>query len=231
MSLLSYSLCLLCRQSADQILCAGCAAHLKTLIIGEHQCRQCALPLDTDIEYCGECLATPPAFDRIVAPCRYGHPLDYLIGRAKHHHCLGSARVLSALMAGYVQQYYRVLPQREWPTKVVAVPLHWRRHISRGFNQTHPLARAGARAIGLPLSRKLLKRTRATEPQQGLTRRQRLQNLHGAFVARDLKGQRVALVDDVVTTTTTAREISKVLRRAGAAEVHIWALARTPANG
>ncbi|WP_041521653.1 double zinc ribbon domain-containing protein [Gilvimarinus agarilyticus] len=231
MRLPRFSLCLLCHQSADEILCAGCTAQLRALMIGEHQCRQCALPLDTDIEYCGECLAMPPAFDRVVTPCVYAHPLDYLIGRAKHHHCLRSARVLSELMQCHIQQYYRVLPQREWPTKVVAVPLHWRRHISRGFNQTHPLARAGARAIGLPLSRKLLKRIRATEPQQGLTRRQRLENLHGAFVAGDLKGQRVALVDDVVTTTTTAREISKVLRRAGAAEVHIWALARTPANG
>lgn len=228
MPLSTDNVCLLCRQSTAHILCTGCAGQLTTLLIGPHQCRQCALPLDTDTEYCGECLAIPPAFDRIITPYLYAHPLDYLIGQAKHHHCLRSARVLSELMAHYVRRYYYALPQREWPTTVVAVPLHWQRHMSRGFNQTQTLARTSAQAIDLTVSPRLLKRTRATEPQQGLNRQQRLANLRGAFVARDIKGHRVALVDDVVTTTTTAREISKVLRRAGASEVHIWALARTP---
>ncbi|WP_049723421.1 ComF family protein [Gilvimarinus polysaccharolyticus] len=228
MPLFSANLCLLCRQSTPLIVCAGCAEQLETLLIGQHQCRQCALPLNAEAEYCGECLATPPAFDRVIAPYLYAHPLDYVIGRAKHHHCLRSARALSQLMARNIELYYRALPQRERPTQVVAVPLHWRRQISRGFNQTQILARAGAQAIDLQANTRLLKRVRDTQPQQGLNRQQRLANLHGAFTACELKGQRVALVDDVVTTTSTAREISKVLRRAGASEVHIWALARTP---
>lgn len=228
MSLFTYNLCLLCRQSAAATLCRGCVAQLKTLAIGTHQCRQCALPLEANAIYCGECLTRPPAFDRIVAPFVYAHPVDYLIGRAKHHHCWRSTCALKALLAQHVGDYYRPLPKRQWPTHVIAVPLHWRRQMSRGFNQTHALARAAAGAIGLSLSAAALKRSRATERQQGLNRKQRLHNLHGAFCAANLHGKRLALVDDVVTTATTVREISNVLRRAGAAEVHIWTLARTP---
>jgi ComF family protein len=175
-------------------------------------------------------LATPPAFDRVLAPYRYDYPLDFIIGRAKHHHCLRSAAVLSNALAQHIARYYTALPPREWPTQVTAVPLHWRRQIARGFNQTQPLARAAAQALGLPAPPNLLRRTRATERQQGLSRHKRLANLRGAFSARNVQGQRIALVDDVVTTTATTREISKVLRRAGAAEVHIWTLARTPAD-
>lgn len=230
MSRASLSLCLLCRQGTAGILCQGCTAQLSELAIGPQQCRQCALPLPANTEYCGECLATPPAFDRVLAPYRYDYPLDFIIGRAKHYHCLRSAAVLSDLLAQHIAHYYTALPPREWPTQVTPVPLHWRRQISRGFNQTHTLARTAALAVGLTATPKLLRRTRATERQQGLSRHKRLANLRGAFSVHSVQGQRVALVDDVVTTTATTREISKVLRRAGAAEVHIWALARTPAD-
>lgn len=104
----------------------------------------------------------------------------------------------------------------------VPVPIHWTRRCFRGFNQAELLAEA------LPAERVRrtgLLRQRATRPQVGLNRDERLRNLEGAFRAQgDLSGLRVLLIDDVVTTAGTALACAEVLKAAGAAEVGIVAL-------
>jgi len=115
---------------------------------------------------------------------------------------------------------------------VVPVPLHWSRRWRRGYNQADLLARALGRSIGCPADRHALRRTRRTAPQRGYTREERAGNVRGAFAAHRarLKGARVLLVDDVVTTGATLTECARVLAEAGAIEVRAAAVARTVAR-
>lgn len=226
-------LCVLCRLAAGESgLCDPCQQDLQALQLSEPVCNHCALPLNTAAPLCGHCLRLPPAFDLCVAPFTYHYPLDYLISRFKYQGCSASARLLSRLLSEHLEDFYRQhslpLPQLVLPT-----PLHWRRQLRRGFNQSELLARRTARRLGLDTSRRYLKRTRATQPQQVLSRHHRNLNVKNAFALTSrgqaqIAGKCVALVDDVVTTTTTVRELARVLIKAGATGVHIWALARTP---
>jgi len=111
--------------------------------------------------------------------------------------------------------------------------LHWSRRWQRGFNQTEIIAKELAVQLQIPLLTHTCRRRTATPSQKGLSRAQRQSNLRGAFELTKnsqklIEGKRVALLDDVVTTTATARELSKLLIKHGATDVQIWALARTP---
>lgn len=112
---------------------------------------------------------------------------------------------------------------------VVPVPLHPAKRRERGFNQSALLARRLASALALPISESAAQRILPTRTQTRLTRSERQQNVHGAFAARrcaELNGRRVILVDDVFTTGSTTDACAEALRRAGAAEVCVWTLAR-----
>jgi ComF family protein len=110
------------------------------------------------------------------------------------------------------------------------MPLAAARQRARGCNQAREIAKALARASGLPIARGLL-RIKAGAPQAALPWRERVRNVRGAFAAsRAFDGMRVALVDDVMTTGATASAAAAALRRAGAAHVEAWVVARTPAS-
>lgn len=112
---------------------------------------------------------------------------------------------------------------------VVPMPMHWLRRWRRGFNQAELLARAVAKHTGLPCL-KALRRTRSVPAQAGLTAAQRRRNTTGTFAAARrklaLEGRHILLVDDVLTTGSTARAAAAVLKRAGAARVTVLTLAR-----
>jgi ComF family protein len=106
---------------------------------------------------------------------------------------------------------------------LVPIPIHWTRRAARGFNQAELLASSLPREKLMRSA--LLHRIRATRPQVGLSREQRLLNLEGAFRASSaVEGKHVLLIDDVVTTMQTARECAGALKAAGASEVGILAL-------
>jgi ComF family protein len=226
--------CLLCGCTLrGDLLCAGCDLSLPHLDAGDRLCRQCALPFDSDATLCGQCLHQPPAFEHAVIPYRYQYPLDYLIQRFKYHRQLANGRVLAARLADHVRQHYADNPELSWPALIVPVPLHWSRRLRRGFNQAELIGQTLARHLGLPMHTRLCRRRERTPPQRGLSRAKRQRNLRNAFDItplgrRTIRGKCVALLDDVVTTTSTARALSQLLLKAGAAEVHLWALARTP---
>jgi ComF family protein len=136
------------------------------------------------------------------------------------------AKVLAELLSHRLHKHYQHDPR---PTLVLPVPLHWRRQWRRGFNQAHFLAAQLSRQLNIPLQSDCLARSHATQPQQGMQRRQRLRNLSHAFnVMASPRGRHIALVDDVVTTGATANLLSRMLLEHGAERVDVWCLARTP---
>lgn len=119
----------------------------------------------------------------------------------------------------------KALPRELDFDAVVPMPLHWTKHWRRGFNQSELLARVVSRRWNVPVKR-LVRRTRATPVQAGLTSSKRRLNVLGAFRASNVAGLKVLLVDDVLTTGATAGACAAALKRAGAARVTLLTLAR-----
>jgi len=112
---------------------------------------------------------------------------------------------------------------------LTSVPLHWRRRLRRGFDQADLLGQRLSRFLQIPLSERNLRRIRATASQTGLSESKRRENVRGAFGVRrpdEVKGKRVLLVDDVMTTGATASECARTLISAGAKEVSVLVVAR-----
>jgi ComF family protein len=179
-----------------------------------------------DYSECPACRADPPPFGACHALFGYGFPVDSLVHELKYDGRLAVSRVLGTLLG-------RTAVARGWQTGVdvlLPVPLHPDKLVERGFNQSVEITRWVARETALPCEPRALGRLRPTRPQVGLALEARHANLQGAFgVAGSWQGRRVAIVDDVMTTGSTLREIAWVLRRAGAARVDAWCVARTPA--
>lgn len=164
---------------------------------------------------------------RTVAAFGYTEPVSPLIAAYKYRGALQVGRVLGDLLLERVTQAYRgqALPQLLLP-----VPLHSSRLRERGFNQALVLARQLGKGLDVPVSPDALARVRQTPPQQGLSAAARKRNLRGAFrLQTELTAvTSIALIDDVVTTMSTAHELARVLRRqcGGNLELHLWCLAR-----
>jgi ComF family protein len=223
--------CLLCEHRGEHALpvCTECEAELPWL--GAH-CRICALPLPDHGLTCGACLKREPAFSRVEAPFRYAFPVDSLITAFKHRARWPYGRLLGELLARHLQHAFdEGLPR---PQLLLPVPLAKKRLRQRGFNQAGMLGHWLAAQLDIPCTTDGLLRQRETPAQQGLDAAARKRNLRDAFaIGPNLQpaGQYLALVDDVLTTGATAEAIARLLRRAGAARVDIYCLARTPAPG
>lgn len=222
------SQCGICRGWAWSRLCTDCVARFAPL---RQRCRRCALVLGSAAQVCGRCLRNPPGHDLAIAALDYEAPWDGVITRFKFHAGLDLGAALVDRLFDAVQA---AAPPP--PGLILPVPVSAGRLRERGYNQAWELARKLARRLGEPACADLLLRVRDTPPQLSLPLQQRLANVRDAFAINplrpaELQGRDVALVDDVMTTGATAEEITRVLRRAGAARVQVWALARTPAPG
>ncbi len=209
--------------------CPGCLKEMVPLV--SPCCPVCALPYPTENgtdHLCEPCLRTPPPFDRIHALGEYAGSLREAITAFKYRGRIDLDRPLGRQLAGRLREVAD-------PTTfdlVLPVPLHPRKLRERGYNQSLLLAQVLARDLRLPLQRHRLQRQRPTPPQQGLNADQRQANLRQAFaLAAPLTGERVLLVDDVVTTTATARECAQELRSGGAGSVTLAVLARAGRHG
>src|SRR5258708_2471018 len=212
--------CLRCAGPArGAVICRECEAALP--LLASPQCARCAIPIPSP-GICGACLANAPTFDDADAVYAYRFPLDRLVGRFKYAGDLAAGRWLATRLAARVRMHAR-------PDLLVAPPITSARMRGRGFNQSVEIARIVGRALGVPCATGALTKVRETEPQPGLRRRERRANLRQAFRCRlAFSGEHVAVVDDVITTGTTADAIAKVLKAAGAGRVSAWAVARTP---
>ncbi|HLX24888.1 MAG TPA: ComF family protein [Usitatibacter sp.] len=213
--------CALCGGRSDsELVCPECRDALPRIA---RACARCAIPLATKAMFCGEC-ARPARhrFDDALAVFEYRFPVDRLVQRFKYAGDLAMGRWLAERLAA-------AAANRERPDLVVATPLANRSLRERGFNQALVLARHVCAALALPCELAAVSKERETPKQEGLGRRQRVENLRDAFRCElRLSGEHVALVDDVVTTGATASALARVLRERGAGRVSVWAVARTP---
>ena len=192
----------------DTWLCSDCQAGLGRL--PAERCRRCALP-GVPTQVCGSCYSAPPPFAALDAPFLHEGLARRLVLDLKYggrrHLATPLATLAASAVAGTVEA-------------VVPVPLHPNRRAERGFNQSELLAAGIAAQLGAPLAATALCRTRETRSQTGLSERERIANVQGAFepTAR-LARARVLLVDDVCTTGATLAACARALHRAGAREV------------
>ncbi len=181
---------------------------------------------------CGLCRQTEPVFAKAAAYGSYSGGLRDLIHLLKYEHVRPAANVLGRMLAEVIAT---LAPHFEGAVPVVVpVPLHASKSRQRGFNQVELFSRAALKlrpaGLELVLQPGVLERTRPTASQTGLTLNQRRENMRGAFaVLRPdlIRENEVLLVDDVMTTGTTASECARVLRRAGAKRVWVATVART----
>ncbi|WP_237709954.1 ComF family protein [Achromobacter xylosoxidans] len=189
------------------------------------RCPRCALRLRPGAPHCASCLGTPRAFSRTVAAFDYAPPADTLILMLKTRLRLSMAPVLARLIAAAVG--------RDGPLAdgalLVAIPASRASLRQRGMNPAAEIARSLAAELGLPLARGLLRRRRETTRQTAQGRRARrlgAQNLF--YCAGEVRGRHLVVVDDVMTTGSTANAAAAALVAAGAASVTVLVAARTP---
>jgi len=193
------SQCEVCRAWPAQRVCDACVARFAP---PTPRCGGCALPMPEGVARCGECIRHPPPLDACLAACTYAWPWPDCIAQFKFRGEAGWAGPLATLLrsAPWVE------PALERCDLVLPMPLAPGRLGERGFNQAHELARQLAPA---KTDASLLLRTRDTPAQSGL------------------RGRRVVLVDDVMTSGASLFAAAATLRLAGAAHITGVVLART----
>lgn len=218
------SQCLVCHAWPTAPVCDACVSRFAQ---PQSRCQTCALPLPLSqgVRQCGACLKQPPPLDACLAAVTYAFPWSDLIVGFKFHKQPGRASALALLMRSTPW----VEPALEAADLVLPMPLALERLQTRGFNQALLLARLLAPDKTDP---KLLLRIKNTPPQSSLHRAERLTSLNDAFAVEPLrlahiKGARVVLVDDVMTTGASLFAAARVLKAAGASHITGLVIART----
>ncbi|MBX5453915.1 MAG: ComF family protein [Acidobacteriia bacterium] len=224
--------CLTCEMPTERMgqLCADCFR--RTSFITEPMCARCGVPFAFPLKGEGErlcpgCIAHPPLFQRARAALRYDAQARALILPLKYADRTEIAGALAAFMA---RAGAALLQEAD---VLVPVPLHWRRRIARRYNQAALLARSLARLSRRPAMLDALVRLRPTETLGAHSAAERAAILEHAIGVKPgrvsgLRGKRVLIVDDVLTSGATANACAKALLQAGASAVDVIAAARVP---
>jgi ComF family protein len=225
--------CLACRQivAAPASLCPACWRDMP--FISRPFCERLGTPFAVDLGgalISPAAMAEPPVFRRARAVARHDGVARELVHRLKYSDRQELAVGMGRLMASVAREL------TSDADVVVPMPLHWTRLWQRRFNQAAALAGVVSRQSGLPLEPLWLRRHKRTRRQVGLSKAERQRNLQGAFVvpeeARELiRGKRVLLVDDVLTTGSSANAAARALLKGGALDVDVVTFSRvvTPA--
>ncbi|MFM8453716.1 MAG: ComF family protein [Gammaproteobacteria bacterium] len=226
--------CQVCFQDSDVNfeICSYCWEDLPWL---KDRCLRCGLRLDAPNEgqHCLKCQEHAPYFDRYLGILEYNGASKAWLSALKFSSKLGYARILGKIWAEglrKVADYYR--QTGDW---IVPIPLHFRRWLSRGFNQSLELIKPSVQAYGFDLKSDFLIKTKHTQAQSSLSQRaERLDNIQEGSFAIHKKylnsrmPERLILVDDVMTTGKTVNACAKMLKEAnlGIEYIEIWTLFR-----
>ncbi len=218
--------CLICSEAVTKAnsFCAECWADIT--FISAPYCIKCAVPLSVDHHgnICYLCKKTRPLFDGARAVFRYDNNTKSLIHALKFNDKTQAANAFAELMFIYGKELIRNVDL------IIPVPITRSKLAKRKYNQAVLLAKPIARESGKLLRLNILAKLLETGSQVGLRKADRQRNLEKAFVCKDVKlirGKKILLVDDVLTTGATANACSKVLKKNGAARVFVLTLART----
>lgn len=215
------SICVLCKHyhKDSTAVCTHCIALLPRL---GPACVHCAYPLfDGDYLLCGQCIANPPPIDKALISYRFEEPLRTLIHQFKYHHRFYLCTFLSQLIMNAWQQ------EQTQPQCLIPVPMHPKKIRQRGFNQSILLTRLLAKKTGIPYDLTLCRKSKNTEAQATLNGKQRIRNVQGAFSLNTTSYEHIALIDDLLTTGSTANELARTFKKAGVKKVELWCCART----
>lgn len=225
--------CLSCREpmTAHDTLCATCWSGID--FIRPPLCDRLGIPLpfaNGDVSLSAAALADPPVYDQARAVAHYSGLMRRLIHALKFHDRDDLTRLLSVWLLDAGRD---ILAQSEL---IVPVPLSRSRLLRRRFNQAARLGGEVSRRTGVPMDPLSLVRVRSTHSQVGLSRREREDNVRGAFAVQEdrrdrIEGRKIVLIDDVVTTGATVSAATRALRRAGADHVAVLSLALATGEG
>lgn len=220
-------LCHRARAAPEQcFVCPDCRAGVK--FIEPPLCARCGLPYQGAITgpfECANCRESELQFRSARSAVAFNDQVLEIIHRYKYNRALWFEPLLAQWLIAAAAP---LLAQEQWDF-IVPVPLHPAKQREREFNQAECLGRRLSRVTGIPLNGRLVRRIRATKTQTRLSRPERLANVRNAFAPRRgvcLQGQRVVVVDDVMTTGATTSACARALRQAGAGEVIVWTVAR-----
>jgi ComF family protein len=221
--------CHVCREfipaAGELHICPNCRELMPAIVAP--LCTVCGIPFTGagSDHLCGMCSTSLPRFDAARAALAYEGASRDLIHAFKYRNKTHLRRPLALLTIETLSGFL----QLRQPDLIIPVPLHRKKLSSRGFNQAVLLGEILSQRLKLPLDRHNLRRIRWTEPQVNLAAGDRRANVKGAFSIHEkavVKGRRVLLVDDVLTTGSTADECGKVLKAAGADDVTVITIAR-----
>ncbi|QDV53421.1 ComF family protein [Gimesia fumaroli] len=214
-------------------ICSGtnCGVQIEQIApVVEQACERCGVPvgphLDTSLG-CAYCKTERFLFHRAVALGKYQGPLREIILNLKQNHGAHLGGDLGSLLFHRNQETFEKLAC----SLVIPVPLHWTSRLHRTHNPASIIAEALSGRLQAKYSGNILAKRKRTPAQTSLTPSNRRKNLRDAFVIRRRKrlaGQTVLLVDDVMTTGSTANAATRVLLEAGASEINVAVIARAP---
>lgn len=216
------AVCVLCHHYHREKF-AVCQTCTNFLIRIKHGCRTCRLPLhDERAQQCGYCIKKKPAYDRLLTAYSFEEPLRTLLHEFKYREAL-------YLRTFMVQLMLDAKPEENYkPDCLVPIPMHPKRLRERGFNQAAELTRVLAKRLNIPFNLTLCEKKINTTAQVNLSGKHRNRNLQKAFIAKTCNYQHVTLVDDLLTTGSTANAMALALKKQGVARVDVWCMARTP---
>ncbi len=189
-------------------------------------CLYCAYPLDYDseISVCGNCLEDKPVFSKTIAPLIYDGLVRDIMLSAK----FGGKYYLYKMLTDYIWEDLKELikPLSEGEV-IVPIPLSRRRLIERGYNQAGIIADILSRKLKKPTIHRTLLKIKDTKPQSQLGEKDRYLNIKNAFfLKKPINFSKIILVDDIITTSATITEATKVLKKGGANVVYVFSLSR-----
>lgn len=221
-TLLNQQYCVLCGSSCQQQICQICYLSLHHHnSIDRNRCPRCQIERRPKQLECDNCKENTFVFSRIIAAYDYGYPLERVLHQLKYNNKLEFSTLLSQLFWSRIRRQIAALPDA-----IIPVPLHPNKHKLRGFNQVHELIREFTN-LHPEITAITARRIKETKQQAQLNRAARISNLKNAFVIdANIRNKDVVIIDDVITTGSTANEIAKLCKQLGAHDVQIWCLMR-----